>query len=259
MLTFGAAYQGGPGSISVPWLCLFAYMTGIGGCAAFAGSIKTCRNHSYSIIVVSHRFTAALNWPNYRGTATAFPLSAFGLSAFFFSLISSLAFPDNTSDLLLLLAIATFVMVLVGAFFLRIVPNSPAYTPISERSGSDSSTLLKRTKSEENKYNSSRLSTEPGTQAETISSRSGDFKDSRRLVEPEHPDLGPEETSSLLSKSSGSAPGDVPFQNGSPRDITEHESQHVDIRGFALLSKTKFYQLWLLLGLLTGIGLMTIK
>ena len=152
-------------------------------------------------------------------------------------------------------------MVLGGSFFLRVVPNSPAYTPISssERSGSDSSTLLKRTKSEESKYNNTRLSTEPGTQAETISSHAGDLKDTRRLDEAEPPSSGTEETSSLLSKSSGSAPGDFPHLNGSSRVIAEHEPQHVDIRGFALLSKMKFYQLWLLLGLLTGIGLMTIK
>ena len=40
-----AAYEGGPGSIEMPWLCLFAFMTGIGGCAAFAGAIKTCKTH----------------------------------------------------------------------------------------------------------------------------------------------------------------------------------------------------------------------
>ena len=41
-LMIGTAYQGGPDSIAMPWLCFFAYLTGIGGCAAFAGAIKTC-------------------------------------------------------------------------------------------------------------------------------------------------------------------------------------------------------------------------
>ena len=206
--------------------------------------------------------TAALNWPNYRGTATAFPLSAFGLSAFFFSAISSIAFPDNTSDLLLLLAIATFVIVLVGTIFLRIVPNTPAYAPITdpdERSGSDTSTLLKRTKSEENRHTSRRSSHEPGTQPEAFSYHRGSAMDSKKLDEPEAPNSGTEETSSLLSKSSGSGPGDFPYRSGEAKSISEHDSQHVDIRGLALLSKMKFYQLWLMLGLLTGIGLMTIK
>ena len=36
------AYDGGPGTISMPWLCIFSFLTGIGGCAAFLGAIKTC-------------------------------------------------------------------------------------------------------------------------------------------------------------------------------------------------------------------------
>ncbi len=39
---FLAAYNGGPDSVSMPWLCIFMYLTGVGGCAAFAGSVKTC-------------------------------------------------------------------------------------------------------------------------------------------------------------------------------------------------------------------------
>ncbi|KAL9131609.1 MAG: hypothetical protein Q9217_000497 [Psora testacea] len=220
------AYNGGPGSMGIPWLCLFASMTGIGGCAAFAGSIKT----------------SALNWPNHRGTATAFPLAGFGLSAFFFSLISSLAFPDNTSDLLLLLSILTFAMCFVGGFFLQVVPQSHVYASIphiGERNESDTSTQLKRTKSGESRNSAGRLSHEAGTQ-------------------PGAPSNGSEETSSLLSKSSGSGPGDVPCPDEEAKKAA-HDSPRLDIRGFALLRHVKFWQLWLLLGLLTGIGLMTIK
>lgn len=35
------AFERGAGSVSIPWLCLFAYLTGVGGCAAFAGAVKT--------------------------------------------------------------------------------------------------------------------------------------------------------------------------------------------------------------------------
>ena len=203
----------------------------------------------------AHKIPAALNWPNYRGTATAFPLSAFGLSAFFFSTISYVAFPDNTSDLLLLLAIGTFAMILVGTLFLRVVPNSPTYTPIydtDEGRGTDSPTMLRRAKSEEAKENDRRLSSERGTQPENIPYNGGAHTDSKRFDDSVGPSSVTEETSSLLSKSTGSSPGDM-------QRVSEHDSQHVDIRGLALLSTTKFYQLWLLLGLLTGIGLMTIK
>lgn len=229
-----AAFNAGPENVSVPWLCVFAYLTGVGGCAAFAGSVKTC----------------ALNWPNHRGTATAFPLSGFGLSAFFFAFLSHFAFPDNTADLLLLLTIATFTMVVTGGIFLRVIPPSPSYIPL-ERNDSGSSTLLKRTKSEEARYQSR----EPGTQQESTSpSDIPSQEDSTFNEEPEQPRLGDTETSSLLSKSSG--PGDV---LETTKDAGDDDSRKIDIRGFALLSHTKFYMLWIMLGLMTGIGLMTIK
>ncbi len=210
----------------------------------------------------SHHDAAALNWPNHRGTATAFPLSAFGLSAFYFSAISSLAFPDDTAGLLLLLAIATFTMVFVGTFFLRVVPNTPSYSSVfsaDERSTSDSSTLLKRTMSGESRHGATGFSHDPGTQSETISYKDGLHSDSGKLDEPYTLEAGIEEISSLLSKSSESDSGDVPLQNGDGGPVINHHSQHVDVRGLDLLSNMKFYQLWLLLGLLTGIGLMTIK
>ena len=207
------------------------------------------------------RDPAALNWPNSRGTATAFPLAAFGLSALFFATISSLAFPDNTSDLLLLLSIATFLMTFIGTFFLRVIPTTPPYSPLpkEERSGSDSSTLLKRTRSTDSKYSAGRLSHEPGTQPESISYGDDTPKDPTVFNEPEGPNGGTEETSSLLSKSTGSCPGDVAYQDGDAGPKTNRDSHHTDIRGLALLSRMKFYQLWVLMGLLTGIGLMTIK
>ncbi len=204
------------------------------------------------------RDPAALNWPNSRGTATAFPLAAFGLSALFFAAISSLAFPDNTSDLLLLLSIATFLMTFIGTFFLRVISTTPSYAPMV-RSGSDSSTLLKRTRSTDSKYSAGRLSHEPGTQPESISYGDDTPKDPTVFSEPEGPNQRTEETSSLLSKSSGSGPGDIPYRDGNGGAEANRDSHHADIRGLALLSKMKFYQLWLMMGLLTGIGLMTIK
>lgn len=109
----------------------------------------------------------------------------------------------------------------------------------------------------ESRHGARRSSHESGTQPESISYNDGVPNGSERLDEPDTPEAGIEETSSLLSKSSGSGHGDVPLQDGRP--TADHHSQHVDVRGLGLLSKMKFYQLWLLLGLLTGIGLMTIK
>lgn len=233
------AYESGPGSVALPWLCLFAFMTGIGGASAFSGSIKT----------------SALNWPEHRGTATAFPLSAFGLGAFFFASISSLAFPDNTSTFLLLLSIGCLAMCYVSVAFLRVVPQTRLYQSVhtdEERRGSNP---LRRTKSKEGKCQDE----EPGTQSydpheSTTSPRKSDGS-SEAAETRKASDVEPDETSSLIS----SSPGDVPYQNNGAKAATYHDSHHVDIRGFVLLKHTEFYQLWLLLGLLTGIGLMTIK
>lgn len=61
------------------------------------------------------------------------------------------------------------------------------------------------------------------------------------------------ETSSLISSNSSI-----------PDDLEENQahkvpSQHVDIRGLRLLVNTKFWFLFALMALLSGIGLMTIK
>ena len=152
-------------------------------------------------------------------------------------------------------------MTFIGTFFLRVIPTTPPYAPIpkEERSGSDSSTLLKRTRSTDSKYSAGRLSYEPGTQPETISYGDDTPKDPSVFSEPEGPNQSTEETSSLLSKSSASGPGDIPYRNGSAGPEANRDLHRADIRGLALLSRMKFYQLWLMMGLLTGIGLMTIK
>ena len=105
------AYDRGSGSVAA--CCFYSFCTGFGGCCAFAAAVKT----------------SALNWPHHRGTATAFPLAAFGLSAFFFSIFAQYIFPGSTGDFLLLLAAGTFGMTFISFFFLRVLPHS-AYSAI---------------------------------------------------------------------------------------------------------------------------------
>ena len=217
----------------MPWLCVSAYLTGVGGCAAFAGAVKT----------------SALNWPDHRGTATAFPLAGYGLSAFFFAVMSQVAFPNDTAHLLLLLTIATFTMVVIGGIFLRVINPSYDYR-LNDRSDSGSSTLLKRTKSEDERHQSR----EPGTQPESTSPSDIPSTDVTTIKEPEDPRQDDTEASSLLSKSS--SPSDV---LGTTKDARNDDSHKIDIRGFAVLMHAKFYLLWTMLGLMTGVGLMTIK
>ena len=116
-----SAYVGGAGSMGVPALCFFALLTGMGSCTAFSAALKVC----------------ATNWPKHRGTATAFPLSAFGLSAFAYTIAAGVVFPDDTEGYLLLLACGTTVMVFVGMFFLQTVKSGLPYEAVAteERPG----------------------------------------------------------------------------------------------------------------------------
>ena len=61
------------------------------------------------------------------------------------------------------------------------------------------------------------------------------------------------EASSLLS-----GPGDIVHDDDAATKKSTH-SHSTDVTGLALLYKPEFWQLWVLMGLLTGVGLMTIK
>ncbi|KAH8725735.1 major facilitator superfamily domain-containing protein [Phaeosphaeriaceae sp. PMI808] len=210
------AYDKGPGGMSVALISFCSFLSGAGSCAAFQAALKT----------------ATLNWPTHRGSATAFPLAAFGLSAFFYTLVAGLAFPGDTSALLMLLSLATSLLVLVSIPFLVVVDHQAGTTyselPTSERERERrDSNMLHRTKS-----NGSNCQQRPADQDEQ----------SRPSTE----------TSSLLS-----APGDVVDND----DAASKKSTHscVDVTGVALLYKPDFWQLWVLMALLSGVGLMTIN
>lgn len=246
------AYDAGQGS--VPWLSFASFLTGLGGCMAFAASVKT----------------SALNWPQHRGTATAFPLAAFGLSAFFFSLVGSVFFPGSPGKFLLLLATGTFGMIFTGFFFLRVLPQAPAYQAVPADSGRPLSSHSR----------SSRGSFEPGmlpenaTASTSARSRSPDPEESARgksldmgsdLPVGANDDAHPsgiipresEETRSLLSPptATSSLAGDILVQNSVDID----RSRRVDVRGWDLLTNLEFWQLFIIMGILSGIGLMTIN
>ena len=132
-------------------------------------------------------------------------------------------------------------MSFIGGFFLQVVSHSYSYAPLSKLDNgndSDSSTRLKRTSSSESRR--SQKASSPGELGTPPGASNG----------------GTEETSSLLSDSTGSQSyiGEEEVKNPAQND-----SHRIDIRGLAMVKHVKFYQLWLLLGLLTGIGLMTIK
>lgn len=230
------------GSAPMPLLCLMSFSTGLGGCAAFAAAIKT----------------SALNWPHHRGTATAFPLAAFGLSAFFFSAFAQFVLPGSTGHFLLLLACGTFGLTTVSFFFLRVLPHKhyssvPAHDSL-ERSNSN---RLHRTKSEDSKNRADQALLEPGmsnfafnhSDQEDVLNHKGTVAESAESSMSET-----DETASLMSSPTSSDPGDVPISN-----LVKDHAHRVDIRGLRMLLLIEFWQLFSLMGILTGIGLMTIK
>jgi hypothetical protein len=253
---FGAYYESGSGSVAM--MCFFSFLTGFGGCMAFAAAIKT----------------SALNWPHHRGTATAFPLAAFGLSAFFFSAIGSTFFNGNTSSFLMLLATGTSGMIFLGFFFLRVLPPTSSYHAVPTLSGSHDSQQLRRTLSEEAKIQRRGHATdvEPGmspyntagsggegipTAAEDLAAGASAANRDRDDVEaaPTAAEEDSTETSSLMSKNS-SLSGEVLMQNN---HIDLDRSHRVDIQGWRLLTTLEFYQFFSIMAILAGIGLMTIK
>ncbi|QIX01352.1 hypothetical protein AMS68_006869 [Peltaster fructicola] len=165
------AYDAAGEGYNMALYCLFSFFTGVGSCSAFSSAIKV----------------SATNFPSHRGTATAFPLSCFGLSALLFTTISAVVL-DDTSGLLLLLGIGTVSAVLVSTIFLRLITATGYGLLPSEEPRKDSDEL------------------------ERTTSR-GSWKD----------------------------------------------AEDVNITGLALLRSSKFWQLLVLLGLLGGVGLMTIN
>ncbi|KAI0429422.1 MFS general substrate transporter [Xylaria sp. FL1042] len=265
------AYDAGQGSVL--WLSFASFLTGLGGCIAFAAAVKT----------------SALNWPTHRGTATAFPIAAFGLSAFFFSLVSSVFFPGSPGKFLLLLSIGTFGITFIGFFFLRVLPHTSVYHAVPASSGMADSAELHRTTSQQSKLSrdsyaqqskSSRDSYDPGMSPEHDSTATttpkpvhGDLPDPEGpvigaspgqsiAVDPvQHPTESPpaeaDERCSLLSQSTAtsSLPGEVLVQSS----VDMGRSHCVDIRGWDLLKSLEFWQLFTIIAILSGIGLMTIN
>lgn len=256
---FRASYDNASGSVAM--LCFFSFLTGLGGCTAFAGAVKT----------------SALNWPNHRGTATAFPLAAFGLSAFFFSFLGSVFFSGDTGAFLMLLAAGTFGVTFVGFFFIQVVPHT-SYHAVPNHPGLRGAQQLRRTPSEEAKIRNGLPvpDIEPGmsptkytnpttSEARGQVARAGSPSSQAASAAPVDVEAAPppsatddpdqtDETSSLMSKGS-SLPGDVLVQSSVDMD----RSHRVDIRGWHLLRSLDFWLLFSIMGILAGIGLMTIK
>lgn len=224
-LTRFVAFDAGPGVYSIASLCLFSFFTGAGSCSAFTASIKA----------------AALNFPDHRGTATAFPLAAFGLSAFFFATLA-LAVPHDTSHFLLLLATGTVVLPAISFFFLSTSDPPRKYEQLPQHQ----SQRLHRTRSADERAQLHSPNT--GTPQKPAQSA--------QVVEYHDEIAGESEHSSLLSSGPGTPVSQERKSSDEPADAPPPD---LDVRGFALLPHPEFWLLFILLALLCGIGLMTIN
>ena len=242
------AYDKGSGSVAA--LCFFSFLSGLGGCMAFAAAIKT----------------SALNWPSHRGTATAFPLAAFGLSAFFFSTLGALVFPGDPSGFLKLLAWGTSSLTTAGFFFLKVYPDTH-YRHVSPGDRRRSSSLSARMTSRQALKHDERSFEENGTSpseeavphatsstsASELGAPSTESDSGARGHGLDEEDDAIDETSSLVSSIS-----DV-VENVVASSVDTDRSHRIDIRGTELFQTQSFWLLFGIMAILAGIGLMTIK
>ncbi|KAL7949823.1 serine incorporator domain-containing protein [Trichoderma barbatum] len=222
---------------SVPVLCFFSYLTGLGGCMAFAGAVKT----------------SALNWPSHRGTATAFPLAGFGLSAFFFSFLGAILFPGSTSSFLMLLSWGTFGLTFAGYFFLKVYPQVsyqevPTQAPGSQAPGRERARSITEPGMSPNPDAVHKnLGTSSRTLAASDASRAVIFSDTEAGGDP------------LIDETSSLIPDVVTADIVGGSSVDQDVSRRVDIRGVKLLLCLDFWQLFSIMAILAGTGLMTIN
>lgn len=103
-------------------MCLFSSLTGIGSSLGNSAVLNAC----------------AKAHPDHRGTATAFPIATYGLSAFVFSRISYLVYPGRTSKFLLALSISCGAALALASCFVGVY-GQPIEIVASGRSSSNES------------------------------------------------------------------------------------------------------------------------
>jgi hypothetical protein len=154
---------------------------------------------------------AALNWPDHRGTATAFPLAASGLTAFLFSATSTVVFPDKRSTFLLVLAIGTYRMIFISSFFLLVVPHGPSYSAL--------------TSEQDRQQPLGNPGMQPTNVPDSESSHSGTAMEIYPFFDARS--LGADEVFSRVFKQHDGAESDIKTVNS-----LAHASHHLDIRGW---------------------------
>lgn len=111
---------------SVILIALALFFAGFGSTLAYNSMVKA----------------AALNFPRSRGTATSFPLAAYGLSAFFFTSVTTAILPQgDTAGFIRTLAFGTSGLCLVNCPWVKVYPQ-PHDDEVNERPSAEEESLL---------------------------------------------------------------------------------------------------------------------
>jgi MFS family permease len=231
----------------VLWLCVFSFLTGAGSCAAFTAAIKL----------------AALAYPGRSGSATAFPLAAFGLSAAFFAAVAAAVLsPGDTYGVLVLLAVGT-VLLPVGCL------------PFVGVKGLSRDADRERGGRRRRRRRKSLADVGQDADADAdANTPSGSGRASRASSTPPPPPYLPAHD----DDEDADEDVDAPFlpsdtdDEATPADLARSKSSEqlrraappsdsdtIDIRGMALTRLPRFWLVFALLCLLSGTGLMTIN
>lgn len=172
----------------------------------------------------------------------------------FWSNVSTLAFKDDTGRFLLLLALGTSILCLAAIPFLRIFPSEPYSSVPHTGSGEAPESRRMRRPSVPEDYDPS-MHNSTGFDNEHLAHARTQSIASNHRPGVYNPDS--DETSSLVSKSDIRPSFDT--LDDDFLDDVALEANHPDIRGLAMLKTVEFWQLFMTMALLSGIGLMTIK
>ncbi|KAF5102298.1 hypothetical protein D0Z00_000481 [Geotrichum galactomycetum] len=212
-------------SISVIALLAFgSCLSGFGSTLAYSASIKT----------------AALNLPAARGTAVAFPLAAFGLSAVFFTTIASLLFPNDTAGFLALLAVLTSALCLINLPFLKFPPQHQHHASTTV---GDSQTAGYVAIIEDDATTSGDSSYEP--------TLPGSSNSSNAPTKPMHP------TATDIDPAFETDSDNDEEDNIKIRQLHEHDLHH-SFTVWEMFATVEFWAQFWVLGLLAGVGQMYI-
>lgn len=181
-----------------------------------------------------------------RAITVGLVMSGFGLSAFFFSSISHMLFPGNTSDFLLVLGLGTAIPMIFGFFFVRIIPLPSHRAPVVEVGSSGSyQPLATSADSDEHRYYDSRSKL---LQFQSDVADEGDSREPTLQHTPQthdgvrHEPLGEEvELFSSSNFQNHNNPGSIMHTSREPPSEKVLEGRGVDLHRWTLCKSVDFW------------------